>query len=707
MFSDLQHSDAEITYSLIGYTNPSLLTSATIDNSADTLTLDYAADQNGSYTITVRATDIRGEFTDVSFDVNVAPVNDAPIVTGPATAAVGEGQSITFDAINAGVIDTLDIDTSNLTLTLTANQAAITLSQTSGLNLIDGDGSDGTLVFSGSQADIDAAINGLVYSSISGFNGSATLIISASDGFLSDSHTVNVTVAPGQSVFHWIGGGGDNLFSNAANWDLGIVPQADDVVIFDGNSTTSAVVDAAFTDAAVWEILAKASFTHTLSTDIDFAVSGNVDILGGTFDTAGDTLTVGGNLTQTGGALVTTDSVWNFVSATDQTLTIDDAVGSLIVDTAGTFTVVNDLEFTGDFINRAGTFDLGANDVTVSGTADKTIESGGLSFGNFTIDTAGDITVTGTLDVNGSLTIAAATDLSGGSIQASGDVNTFADYTGTTTLSIDGSSDQSIASGGDTGILRNLIINKTGGTATLVEDANFRGGFTYVGGNFIAGANEIGFGGSGLNINAGALQLGNVAFTANSGGTIVGNLNANQLNLNSVGLLNGGEIQVRGNLIGMDTTVDGTIAIRMIGGGTQTINVADTTDGDLIIDKTGGKCHAGSRSGFGWDQSVVGDSPRLVGHVVRHHCGHRAGAIRRNVVGRGKYQWRFDAAIGIDLGDVRQQCPARRSRPTRHLGHAERGRRCDVATEPEQPDRGRFAGRLHHLRQSIRHVCEH
>lgn len=51
--------------------------------SGSNVILDYAADQHGSATVTVRATDTFGAFVEDSFDVTVSPVNDPPVVANP------------------------------------------------------------------------------------------------------------------------------------------------------------------------------------------------------------------------------------------------------------------------------------------------------------------------------------------------------------------------------------------------------------------------------------------------------------------------------------------------------------------------------------------------------------------------------------------------------------------------------------------------
>ena len=124
-FADEEHTDAQITYSIQGNTN-STLVSLTLDNTGDQLTLDYAENLSGSSTITVRATDPRGQFTDVAFTVTVNPVNDVPVIAnlGGDTLSYSEGDgSVAIDQpSNAAVtdIDSSNFDTGTLTVAFTA-----------------------------------------------------------------------------------------------------------------------------------------------------------------------------------------------------------------------------------------------------------------------------------------------------------------------------------------------------------------------------------------------------------------------------------------------------------------------------------------------------------------------------------------------------------------------------------------------------------
>jgi VCBS repeat-containing protein len=91
-----------------------------------------------------------------------------------------------------------------LTVTLGVTNGVLTLSGTTGLAFSQGDGTgDATMTFTGTAADINAALEGLVFAPVADYNGPALLTITTNDngnngsgGALSDLDTVAITVAP-------------------------------------------------------------------------------------------------------------------------------------------------------------------------------------------------------------------------------------------------------------------------------------------------------------------------------------------------------------------------------------------------------------------------------------------------------------------------------------------------------------------------------
>lgn len=79
-FGDIEDNDEEMTYTIENNTNAALFDSVNII--ADHLTLAYAADQYGTATITIRATDTGGIWVEETMLITVNAVNDPPTSSG-------------------------------------------------------------------------------------------------------------------------------------------------------------------------------------------------------------------------------------------------------------------------------------------------------------------------------------------------------------------------------------------------------------------------------------------------------------------------------------------------------------------------------------------------------------------------------------------------------------------------------------------------
>ncbi|MBR1232864.1 VCBS domain-containing protein [Bradyrhizobium sp. AUGA SZCCT0182] len=132
---------------------------------------------------------------DVTF--TITGTNDAPVNTMPGSQTINEDTARVFSSANGNQISISDVDNATHTVTLTATNGAVTLNAIAGLSFSIGDGtSDGTMTFSGTDANINAALNGLSYQPNSNFVGFGSIQIVTSDAAsASDGDTVNITVA--------------------------------------------------------------------------------------------------------------------------------------------------------------------------------------------------------------------------------------------------------------------------------------------------------------------------------------------------------------------------------------------------------------------------------------------------------------------------------------------------------------------------------
>lgn len=143
-----------------------------------------------------------GEDTDASpntFAFNVGAVNDNPVNTVPAAQSTPEDTPLVFSSGNGNAVSVADVDNGTLTVTLSVTHGTLTLNGISGLSFTTGDGAgDTTMTFSGTTANINAALNGLSFAPTADYNGAAvlTMVSNDGDGNGSDTDTVNISVSP-------------------------------------------------------------------------------------------------------------------------------------------------------------------------------------------------------------------------------------------------------------------------------------------------------------------------------------------------------------------------------------------------------------------------------------------------------------------------------------------------------------------------------
>jgi VCBS repeat-containing protein len=155
-----------------------ILTAAQVATASVTVPADYA----GSFTASAVATGNEGTSAADVFTVTIAAVNDAPVHTVPGAQSVNEDANLTFAGANAIWISDVDVGGGNVTVTLAVNNGVLTLSRTTGLAFGIGDGSaDATMAFSGTVANINATLSGLIYRGNANFNGIDTLTLTTND----------------------------------------------------------------------------------------------------------------------------------------------------------------------------------------------------------------------------------------------------------------------------------------------------------------------------------------------------------------------------------------------------------------------------------------------------------------------------------------------------------------------------------------------
>ncbi len=186
-------------------------TKAIINAALDGLSFTPTADFSGAAGLQIATSDLGntgsgGALVDTdAVTITVGAVNDAPVNTVPGPQAATEDMNLVFSTANGNVIAVADSDAAagSLEITLAVTDGTLTLASNAGLSFGSGDGTaDAAMVFSGTVAAVNAALDGLVYTPTTNVNGAATLTLSTNDqgntgapGPLSDADAVTINVA--------------------------------------------------------------------------------------------------------------------------------------------------------------------------------------------------------------------------------------------------------------------------------------------------------------------------------------------------------------------------------------------------------------------------------------------------------------------------------------------------------------------------------
>lgn len=116
-FDDVEDVDEDLVFTVGGNSDPSLFNSLTIDPLTGELTLGFAADTSGTADVTIRATDMGGDFVETTFNVTL---NDLPTTAGIVDVDVDEDADDTVIDLFAAFTDAQDADL-DLTFELIGN----------------------------------------------------------------------------------------------------------------------------------------------------------------------------------------------------------------------------------------------------------------------------------------------------------------------------------------------------------------------------------------------------------------------------------------------------------------------------------------------------------------------------------------------------------------------------------------------------------
>ena len=147
----------------------------------------YQQQQQPDFTarsVTILASDGKALSNGVSPAINLTAVNNAPVITGPTSATAIEDEPVTFSSQGSNAFALTDIDgNGNIEqVTLNASMGTVTLGRTDQVTFIVGNGSgDQTVTFTGTLAELNAAVDGLVFTPLTHFHGSASIALQIND----------------------------------------------------------------------------------------------------------------------------------------------------------------------------------------------------------------------------------------------------------------------------------------------------------------------------------------------------------------------------------------------------------------------------------------------------------------------------------------------------------------------------------------------
>ncbi|MGY8685639.1 VCBS domain-containing protein, partial [Bradyrhizobium sp. UFLA05-153] len=168
--------------------------------SAQDKTFDFlAAGQTLTATYAVSVDDGHGGTNSQNVVVTITGTDDAPENTVPSSQSVGKNGSLVFNAAHNNQISISDVDNTSHTVTLSGTFSGgsftITLGSTTGLASVTGNGTS-TVTLSGTDSAINNALSGMHWDPQNGKTGSGSLTVQTSDGTLSATSTIGVTVSP-------------------------------------------------------------------------------------------------------------------------------------------------------------------------------------------------------------------------------------------------------------------------------------------------------------------------------------------------------------------------------------------------------------------------------------------------------------------------------------------------------------------------------
>jgi hypothetical protein len=174
MLMALSPSGGALTFALV---DGSAAGGTTVVNGDGSFTFTPNHDFNGSAGFQFTASDATGTSLPASVAIDINAVDDPPMITAPASAQTGSNTDLVFHDISVADVDA---GSGQLAVSIASSQGTFSVTSDNFLKVLNGDDT-GHLSFSGTLADINAALNGLTFHPAGNFSGSADILIQVDD----------------------------------------------------------------------------------------------------------------------------------------------------------------------------------------------------------------------------------------------------------------------------------------------------------------------------------------------------------------------------------------------------------------------------------------------------------------------------------------------------------------------------------------------
>ncbi|MFJ4375476.1 DUF4347 domain-containing protein [Pseudomonas japonica] len=357
----------------------------------------------------------------------IAAVNDAPVNNLPATQTVPQDGSLVFNSANGNLITISDVDIGGnvMKLSLTAVNGQMTLGSIVGLSFTTGDGSnDAAMVFTGTLAAINAALNGLTFTPQAGYNGTGSITFESDDqgysgsgGVKTDVDVLAITISPINPKITGVvaAPGSDGLHKVGDQIDIVVNFDNNVVVDLTGGSPRLLLETGAIDREAVYVSgsgTTQLTFRYTVqagdvSADLDYASTTGLSLNGAVLQS-----------TQGYAAILTLPTLGGASSLAGQQAIVVDGVapsiGNIVLPGDASYRLGQNLDFTVNF----------SETVTVGGTPriEVTLDTGGTAYADYVSGSGTSalvfrlVVASGQQDSNG-ISVGNSIQLNGGSLR--------------------------------------------------------------------------------------------------------------------------------------------------------------------------------------------------------------------------------------------------------------------------------------------------